>query len=144
MLIYSRSIHVYETDLMGIVHHSNYLRFCEEARVQWCKKFVDQSSEVEMTNAGFEYGDIYGLTVVETKVQHKSPLKYNDTFHIEMQSQISGATLTFQYKITNGKNLCALGETIHCSVNKDLKPKRLSKKLFEAVKKENKWTETWL
>ena len=25
----------HETDAMGIVHHANYLRFCENARVVW-------------------------------------------------------------------------------------------------------------
>ena len=25
----------YETDGMGIVHHANYLRFCENARIVW-------------------------------------------------------------------------------------------------------------
>ena len=30
--IYERKINYYETDRMGIVHHSNYIRFLEEAR----------------------------------------------------------------------------------------------------------------
>ena len=29
---YKRIINYYETDKMGIVHHSNYIRFLEEAR----------------------------------------------------------------------------------------------------------------
>ena len=32
---YSRSVNYYETDQMGIVHHSNYIRYFEEARLQW-------------------------------------------------------------------------------------------------------------
>ena len=31
--IYDRSINYYETDQMGIVHHSNYIRYFEEARL---------------------------------------------------------------------------------------------------------------
>jgi acyl-CoA thioester hydrolase len=31
-MIYERKINYYETDKMGIVHHSNYIRFFEEAR----------------------------------------------------------------------------------------------------------------
>ena len=30
---YSRRVYYYETDKMGIVHHSNYIRWFEEARV---------------------------------------------------------------------------------------------------------------
>ena len=29
---YERKINYYETDKMGVVHHSNYIRFLEEAR----------------------------------------------------------------------------------------------------------------
>ena len=32
MIKYSRSVNYYETDQMGIVHHSNYIRWFEEAR----------------------------------------------------------------------------------------------------------------
>ena len=32
---YERKINYYETDKMGIVHHSNYIRFLEEARCRW-------------------------------------------------------------------------------------------------------------
>ena len=33
--LYKRTVHFYETDMMGIVHHGNYLRYYEEARVAW-------------------------------------------------------------------------------------------------------------
>ena len=35
---YIRKINYYETDKMGITHHSNYIRFMEEARID----FLDQ------------------------------------------------------------------------------------------------------
>ena len=37
---YERRINYYETDKMGIVHHSNYIRFFEEARLDMMKKTV--------------------------------------------------------------------------------------------------------
>lgn len=33
MSSYQRSIHYYETDKMGVMHHSNYIRLMEEARI---------------------------------------------------------------------------------------------------------------
>ena len=33
--IYERKINYYETDRMGVVHHSNYIRYLEEARTEW-------------------------------------------------------------------------------------------------------------
>ena len=36
--IYKREINYYETDKMGVVHHSNYIRYLEEARSKWLKE----------------------------------------------------------------------------------------------------------
>lgn len=140
MLTYSRIIHVYETDLMGIVHHSNYLRFCEEARVAWCKKFVAH----EPSGLAFEHQNIFDLIVVETRVKHKAPIKYRDNVRIEVRATVEGVILRFQYKVLNDTNICAIAETTHCSVNEKLKPKRLAQKYLDAVKKDTPWTETWL
>ena len=32
---YRHEVKYYETDKMGITHHSNYIRFMEEARIDW-------------------------------------------------------------------------------------------------------------
>lgn len=140
MFTINRTVHVYETDLMAIVHHTNYLRYCEEARVAWCKAFVTHVDADKV----FEHQNIFDLTVVETKVKHKAPIKYSDAVRIEMQAKVEGIVLHFQYKILNDTNICALVETTHCSVNEKLKPKRLATKYIDAVKKDTPWTETWL
>ena len=33
MFSYSHTVQYYETDKMGVTHHSNYIRFMEEARI---------------------------------------------------------------------------------------------------------------
>ena len=35
MSIYTHKVNYYETDKMGITHHSNYIRFMEEARMNY-------------------------------------------------------------------------------------------------------------
>ena len=35
---YHHKVHYYETDKMGITHHSNYIRWMEEARVEYLDK----------------------------------------------------------------------------------------------------------
>lgn len=134
MLILKRTVNVYETDLMGIVHHSNYLRFCEEARVKWCV-------ERGLLNASKEA--VFSLTVTETRVQHKSPMRYGDLFEIHMQAQTKGARLTFQYQIKVGNQICGLAETVHCALDEKFKVIRLKPDLVEKVK-ESPWIETWL
>ena len=38
-VVYKRRNNYYETDQMGIIHHSNYIRFFEEARLYMMKEF---------------------------------------------------------------------------------------------------------
>ncbi len=134
MLSYKRQVHVYETDLMGIVHHSNYLRFFEEARVDWCKK------------RGLLGGDekaVFSLAVLETKVKHVRPAKYSDIFQISIQAKISGARVIFQYKLVVEEQLVSLAETVHCNLDAQLRVKRLNSELIKMVENEI-WTGTWL
>ncbi|MBC7419337.1 MAG: acyl-CoA thioesterase [Bdellovibrio sp.] len=134
MFKYTRRIHVYETDLMGIVHHSNYLRICEEARVAWCIKngFMDTS-----------HGAVFSLTVLETRVKHLKPARYGDEVTVSLQVKTKGARLIFQYLIHAHDLTLSKAETIHCSLDTDMKVKRLDQNLVKILEKE-KWTETWL
>ena len=133
-VVHHHKVQFYETDLMGIVHHSNYLRFFEEARVAWCihKGFTDTSDEA-----------VYALTVHSTKVLHKKPLRYGDHFKIEVQAKAVAARFIFQYKLTVNSEVCVLAETVHCSLNHELRPQRLPEVLLQTIKDE-KWIETWL
>ena len=36
--VFERKINYYETDRMGVVHHSNYIRFMEEGRCFWLEQ----------------------------------------------------------------------------------------------------------
>ena len=131
---YERKVHVYETDLMGIVHHSNYLRFCEEVRVEWCR--VNN-----LLGSGKE--GVFGLTVLGTKVKHIRPVRYGDLVKIEIQARAEGVRLYFQYRLTvNGETVC-LAETVHCSLDLNFKVKRLNSEIIKCAEKEV-WTETWL
>ncbi len=138
MFTYGRRVNVYETDLMGIVHHSNHLKFCEEARVEWCKSknyLLNKKTDGATT--------VSCLTVYETKVKYVLPLKYDDFFEVKMQAKVSGAKIIFQYKIFVESNLVCLAETTHCNLSSDLKVKRLDPHLKQIIEREL-WTETWL
>ena len=44
---YERKINYYETDRMGVVHHSNYIRFLEEARCRWLEELNISMEKLE-------------------------------------------------------------------------------------------------
>ena len=119
---------------MGIVHHSNYLRFCEEARVDWCRK---------KGLLGTDEKAIFSLAVLETKVKHIRPARYADIVRLSLQVRIDGARIIFQYKLFVLESLICLAETVHCNLDTNLKVKRLNSELIKMVENEL-WTGTWL
>jgi acyl-CoA thioester hydrolase len=143
MFKFQRRVHVYETDLMGIVHHSNYIRFCEEARVQFFveNKMLDTSNKA-----------VFSLTVVDLEFKYLKPLRYGDGFQIQLQFKAQGARLLIQYKILNLENqICVVAQTTHCSLDEKFKVLRLDQNMIQKIldynnenSKELSWTETWL
>ena len=76
---YERKINYYETDRMGVVHHSNYIRFLEESRSRW----------MEELNISMEYLEKLGYTIPTLEINCK--YKYHVT---------SGDTIIITPKVT--------------------------------------------
>lgn len=121
---------------MGIVHHSNYLRFYEEARVLWAhsRGLIDYQKP----------GSASHFAVYETQVKHLKPTFFGDDLEIEVQARTEGNRLIFQYRL-RGRNgeVCSVAQTVHVPLGLDLKLLRLSAEIKAATEKEQ-WTETWL
>ncbi len=135
MFIYRHRVQFYETDLMGIVHHSNYLRFYEEARVSWAhsKNLLDY----QKPESAFHFA-VYG-----TQVRHLKPAIFGDELEIEVQAKQQGARILFQYRMRARGETLSVAITEHVSLNKELKLMRLPKNYTDILEKET-WTETWL
>ena len=131
--IYERKINYYETDRMGIVHHSNYIRFLEEARCA----FLDA---LDMPYSMLESLGIM-IPVLGVQCDFKHHVTFNDTILIDVSIKaFNGVRLVMQYTITdkNSGNLVLTGETKHCFTNTDLKPINLKKHFENIYEKFNK------
>ena len=135
MFTYRRQVNFYETDLMGIVHHSNYLRYLEEARVAWAHLMGMIQFENPQTAANF--------AVLETRVRHIKPSKFGDNLEIDVEAKTIGVRILFQYRIRKGPHIVGLAVTEHVPLNAELKLTRLSP-TTRAKLQETTWTETWL
>ena len=135
MFLYKRKIQFYETDLMGIVHHSNYIRFFEEARVAWA--FYTGLLHPDDRDGA------HSLTVVETQVQHKKPSYFGQDAEIDVQAKMEGVRLVLEYRMKINHEVVALGRTTHVKMSRDMKPLRPDAKMLAVMEKE-KWNETWL
>lgn len=69
---YCRNIYYYETDRMDVVSHTNYIRWMEEARIDFMKKIGIPYHEIE--KSGFM------LPVLEVECKYKKSLTYGDSF----------------------------------------------------------------
>lgn len=134
MFTYRHQVQFYETDLMGIVHHSNYLRFYEEARVAWAhdRGIIDYQRPESAAN----------FAVLETQVRHLKPAKFGDVLMIDVQARRNGVRMIFQYRVRCGEDILSVAETKHVPL-KDLKAIRLPAEIKTILENEP-WTETWL
>lgn len=127
---YERRINYYETDRMGIVHHSNYIRFLEEARCQMLDK-------AKMPYSSFEENGIM-IPVLGVTCNFKHHVTFDDIILIKPYvKEFNGVRLTMGYTVTdkNTGNLVLTAETKHCFTDNSLKPVRLQNHIPEFYQK---------
>ena len=79
-----------ETDQMQFVHHSNYLKYFEMARLEWL-------SNLGVSYAAMEKEGIL-MPVVSARLDFKKPLFFGDEFKVEVTlKKAPMATLEFDY-----------------------------------------------
>ena len=109
--IFERDINYYETDKMGVVHHSNYIRYLEEARCYWMKSL----------GMPFEVLEENGITVPVLAVNctYKYPVTFGDTLVIKpYMKEYTGVRMTIGYDVTdkNTEKTELICETKHCFI----------------------------
>ena len=138
---YKRIINYYETDRMGVVHHSNYIRFLEEARCRWMES-VNLPMEV-VEEAG------YTIPTLELNIKYKYHVTSGDVISITPKiTDFNGVRMTVGYDVIDekSKNVVIEAWTKHCFTDNSLRPVNIKKKdehiynafnnLFEEYKKE--------
>ena len=132
--VYTRRANYYETDMMGIVHHSNHIRYFEEARLFFMNN-IDCNAR-EMENQGII------IPNVDAYARYHTPIRFDEEIEITVTlKKVTGAVMEFGYEArlkSNGK-LAAEGHTKHCFVDKSFNPMSLKRKYpdYYAKLKEN-------
>ena len=128
--VFERKVNYYETDKMGVVHHSNYIRYMEESRCSWLEN-------IGMPFAILEENNIT-IPVLGVNCTYKYHVIFGDTILINVfVKEYSGVRMTVGYEVRDKKNdkIVLLGETKHCFTDKNLKPINLKKYAPEFNKK---------
>jgi acyl-CoA thioester hydrolase len=108
----------YETDAMGIVHHSNYVRYLELARILW----LDEHDRPYRDYVG--QGLHFATTHVE--IDYHRSAGYDDVLAIAVWlEEVRGASLRMAYTLCREAELLASATTVHALVDLEGRPRRI-------------------
>ncbi len=128
---YKRCVNYYETDKMGVVHHSNYARYLEESRIEMLK-FYDMPYDM-IEDMG------YMIPVLDLKCVFKEPARFGETLIIvPTVEQVTAVRFYVSYIIYDETktHIKHTAETSHCFLDKSFNIVSLKKcepKLFEKL-----------
>lgn len=119
---YIRRAFYYETDQMGVVHHTNYIRWFEEARIDLLRQH------------GVEYRDMEQrgiiIPVVDMQCTYLLSARFDDVMEIHLtMTRYTGVRMCFRYEVRFQKDgrLAATGQSTHCFIDRDGKPMGLKR-----------------
>ena len=109
---YIRKVNYYETDKMGITHHSNYVRWMEEARTDFLNRHECGYAEFEAD------GVVFPVLSVECQYKHSTTFGDEVKIHVTAESY-TGVKLAFRYVMTNQKDGAVVftGKSEHCFID---------------------------
>ena len=110
MIPYIHEVKYYECDRMGVTHHSNYIRFMEEARV-----YVQ-----DQLGYGFEKMEAEGVVspVTALSCEFKKTTTFKDKIEINLKvKEQSPLKITFSYVMKVGDAVVFKGTSTHCFID---------------------------
>ena len=121
---YKHTVQYYETDKMGITHHSNYIRWMEEARVHLLRE----------SGWGFTKMEELGLTspVVSLECKYKHISRFEDEISIvTFIESIKGVKLKIRYLMLNSEEQVIFEGSSEHAFYRGKRPLNIAKELPE-------------
>jgi acyl-CoA thioester hydrolase len=119
-----------ETDMMGVVHHANYLRWFEMGRVAYLR------------TCGISLGELMAADIIfpitEVQVKYKNSCTFDDDFEVQTtMSAFNKAKMDFSYKVIRLRDgaVAVEGHTRNVFTDKEGHIVRLEPQWFDKIKK---------
>lgn len=123
-------VEYHHTDQMGVVHHSNYVKFFEAARTEWLRA-------IGLTYAEMERRGVM-MPIVEVNVKYKHPALYDELITVRaIVDELPMARMTFRYEITgeDGREVATGSTTLGFIDRETRRPQRAPKWLLEVLER---------
>ena len=119
---YIHKVNYYETDKMGITHHSNYVRFMEETRVFYMDEMGWSYAKMEETGIA--------SPVVSLECTFKKPTTFADEITIELKvEKLTPCKVTFIYDFKHNDQTVCTAKSTHCFLDTNGRPVILEKQI---------------
>ena len=131
MHAFLHKVQYYETDQMRVVHHSNYIRWMEEARIAYLDSIGVSYAEME------QRGII--SPVLSVDCLYRSMTRFGETVRIEtVLAEVGPVKYRLRYRVLDAASgvLRAEGESSHCFVDPQdrvISLKRADRALFDRM-----------
>lgn len=114
MEVYRHKTQYYETDQMGIIHHSNYIRWFEEARTDFLEKL----------GMGYDRMEAEGIIspVLSVSCEYRTMTHFGETVAVAVAlTKYNGVRLELDYTVTNADSgeVRAVGTSEHCFLDRE-------------------------
>ena len=122
-------VEYHHTDQMGIVHHSNYIKFFEAARTEWLRA-------AGMTYAEMERRGVM-MPIVDVHVKYRQPAYYDEVLSVRVfVDELPMARMTFRYEIRgeDGRDVASGSTTLGFIDSQTRRPQRAPEWLMEVLR----------
>jgi acyl-CoA thioester hydrolase len=122
-------VQYYETDQMGVVHHSNYIRYYETARTDFIKSLGVSYHQLEESGTA--------MPIINVSCKYIQPAVYDEVLTVKTTlKELPTSRITFYYEVYNqtGK-LINEGHTMLAFINQETqRPSRAPEILMERLR----------
>ena len=119
-----------ETDLMGVVHHTNYLRWFEMGRVAYLR-----AAGIELNQL---MADGFMVPIIEVHCQLRQSARFDDEYEVRTTlASCSRVKIVYEYEIIRKRDgvLLAKGDSTNAFTNLEGKVERLSPPYYEKLQR---------
>ncbi len=118
----------YETDAMRVVHHSNFVRWLELARIRWLSEHHRPYPEYLAAGRHF--------AVIRVEVEYRRPVAFDEVVTITVWPEwVRGATLRMAYRLETARGVAAHAATEHAMVDDEGRPRRIPREERDALRR---------